>query len=153
MVPLYFPAQCAKHRGGGMWSYFGFEWAKLLQPCWTRMEPPGLVRRAVTWNLLQMTLVIAGWSALGSYSRCWGGEPAGAGRDWQFREVQSYLIGQRELHCCCVPSATVSKIHDTMRAYGSVLMTLERFNLGKAGGVGGCKCYLYHLQPGPSQWV
>lgn len=66
-----------------------------------------------------------------------GGEPAGAGRDSQFGEVQSYIIGQRELHCCCVQSATISKIHDTMRAYGSVLMTLERFNLGKAGGMGG----------------
>lgn len=29
-----------------------------------------------------------------------------------------------------------SKIHDMMRPYGSVLMTLERFNLGKAEGVG-----------------
>lgn len=39
-----------------------------------------------------------------------------------------------------------------MRAYGSVLMTLERFNLGKAGGVGGANaiCITSNLAP-PSE--
>lgn len=50
------------------------------------------------------------------------------------------------------PPATISKIHDMMRAYGSVLMTLERFNLGKAGGVGGANaiCITSNLAP-PSE--
>lgn len=85
--------------------------------------------------------------------------PAGNVRDLHCWEVQSCLVSQQEqpfglFLCSHISSLQLSQRFMTRRAYGSVLMTLERFNLGKAGGggggVGGCRCYLYRLQPGPS---